>query len=281
MNYSVEEIFKKCPEKILIKEVEYTTYEWTVKESDLKVSLLIQLLEPYTLFELERFKYEEKILFKEFQKLFREDLKTFCRLVYLLSSIPLDFNEFRSIEYPQLMLNIIKQNDIIQRTILYKLSLLEGKRELKEQKTIDVYDTILEVISTKALGREFEDLTILNWKDKLTYRQLEWLMEKIENVHSKRKMDFYIPLAICLSHAFGSNKDKTDISEMLFKKPEYMSKFEEKRRIWFKDKFNDIDFIKQRIKLINMPAGEFFAKEDIEKYNISSTLSLWEAIGIN
>lgn len=281
MTYSIEQIFQKCPEKIKIKDKEYITHEWTIKESDTKSSILINLFEGYSLFDIEQFKSDESKLFKELQKLFRKDLITFSRLVFILTGIQLDMSEFRSIEYPQLLLNIIKQNDIIQRAIMYKIALLDNQdKKQKEQKTIDIYDTILEIISTRALGEEFKDLTLLNWKDKLTYRQLEWLIEKIENLHSKRKMDFYIPLAICLASAFGDGKNKTDISEMLFKKAEYMSKFEENRRIWFKDKYNDLDFVKQRIKQINVPASEFFAKEDIDKYNISSTMSLWEAIGI-
>ena len=53
MNYTVEQIFKKCPEISVIKNKKYETFEWTIKESETFSGILLNLFSFLTLFELE------------------------------------------------------------------------------------------------------------------------------------------------------------------------------------------------------------------------------------
>jgi len=271
--YSPEEIFERCPESIRINGKIYTTYEWTVLEYSEKSPYLLTLLDFLRLYELEEMKEKENI----------EKLRDICNTIILvkpsivikilknLSGIEELEEKLVKKEHVELFFNLCKQNDIIQSLIRLKVN--KDSPDSTKKYSIDIYDDLLEIIRLNLIGK---DLTLLNWKEILTYRQLNWLRNKLENHHRRNMFNFYLPMIVGLGEAFASKdkKRKSFYDEIFKANDEQITTFEAERRQWFKEKWNDIAFCIERIEACGISPEKFFSTDDVKYLNIKKPISL-------
>ena len=268
--YSIEKILVRCPEKW----DEHILLEWTIRESNSKIGYLLHLVGALNLMQLERIRDEliasgsSNTLFKHLKTLYFIDP---LLISFVLKCLQLPFkikeDEINQ-EYVSLIEIIIKQNDIIKHAIDSKASIyetkVEAKGESKNRSTLDIHDTIIEIIQLNLV----QGLTLLNYKDIFTYRQLEFYAKKASNFHKKQMLQFYEPFLHGLSMAFSKKEDKIpDFRQMLFTETEEkkMSKYELNRKIWFHDKWDDEAFVRNRALELGFELELFFPEETNEE----------------
>jgi hypothetical protein len=264
--FSLENIFDKCPLVARINGELYTTYEFTIKDAVTKLEYIYDILGTFTNFELECVVEDDGKLLNICSDLFIEDNNTMCDIIHLSHGIKLDKSQVRKSEYGGLLFNIIIQNNMINRILLIREMSID-KNKKQTQNGFDILDSI---VAINQLGILEDRLTIKNWQEVLTYRQYEILLNKVRNNNKQQQINLYT--AVLFAIAKGVGGDKTDFMDVIMADMNliYESKELSERKQWFKEKCNDIDFIRDKLQQIAKAPNTFFTDDDIIKYNLQT-----------
>ncbi len=129
-----------------------------------------------------------------------------------------------------------------------------------------MYDIVCEIINCGLWG---VDLTLQNFKKKLTFSQVKFLNSKIQNLNKKKMESFYIPLVFAISRSFSSEENKkSDFMQFIYdlNDPEdkRQQRFRTMRKSFFKEKHNDFNWIIDHCQKKGLSLSAYFDEEQLK-----------------
>jgi len=170
-----------------------------------------------------------------------------------------------SAEYLKAFETIVEQNQIIK---IWKKTTSDKIESTQAVLPVGVLHTVAQIIEKQL----WPGLTLLNYKELLTFGQLDVLTRIVTDIAKLKMLDDRTVLIYAIGACFGNsdkNKKIPELEAMLFGGGEQDTKIETqkviKRKAFFKERWNDFEFIKNHCEERNNDLEIYYTEEEIKQ----------------
>lgn len=266
--YSDEEVLQGCLEEFEIKNIKRHIKEFKISEALILLPYLLACFEDLNLIHIERYKNLD--LFEEYVKEVYKD-----RPVYINNVLFKIREHVKDLEFVLIQKDIVSKDYLNLFWIICKQNrVIEAIERIKkfedEPKQIGLPIGALHSVAQIIKARLWPGLTLLNYKEILTFGQFDVLTRLYTDIEKMDMLNQRTVLIYSIGSCFGDSKNKApDFENVLFglDKGENATKQIEnnkiqKRKAFFKERWNDPSFvIEQCKKRGSLPSNYYTDKE--------------------